>query len=187
MIRKLANLLSLKEAGGFVVDKLRGWMFGEGVKARGYYTFEVIRNGLVISSMVVPNTVANEGRNRLLDIGFHGAAAATWSVGLIDASPTGSPSSSDTMISHSGWAEFLSYSETVRQAWTTGTPVNQQVTNPTPSVFTCNASGSVRGFFITSSNVKGSTSGTLWSASTFSAVPVTSGDQVKVTYTLTIG
>jgi hypothetical protein len=48
-----------------------------------------------------------------------------------------------------------------------------------------NASGTVKGIFITSNNTKSGTSGKLWSTALFSAdVPVVNGDQLKITYTL---
>jgi hypothetical protein len=152
---------------------------------KGVFKFELIRDGEVIATETVENTVTNEGRNKLLDVGFHGVTPVNpWYIGLINGT-SASNLNTDTMVSHSGWTEFVGYSESTRQSWATAPAASQQVASSAAAVFSVNASGDVQGFFISSVSTKSSTTGTLWSSSLFSSTPVTSGDQVKVTYTLT--
>lgn len=178
--------LDFKEKGTFqVVKKGDKDIVEKCPEFKGVFKMELIRDGRVIATEEFENTVVNEGRNKLLDIGFHGGTQVNpWYIGLI-AGPSGSTTSTDTMVSHAGWTEFQGYSESVRQTWVTGTVASQQVASSASAVFSINATGDVMGFFISSVSTKGSTSGTLWSGSTFSSVPVVNGDQVKVTYTLT--
>ena len=89
------------------------------------------------------------------------------------------------MSSHAGWNEFTSYTEGNRVAWGPGSASSQSVTNSTPATFNINGSGTVKGVFIVSNNTKSGTAGTLWATALFGAdVPVTSGDQLKITYTV---
>jgi hypothetical protein len=152
---------------------------------KGVFKFELIRDGKVIAEETIENTVTNEGRNKLLDVCFHNVTQINpWYIGLINGT-SASNSNTDTMVSHSGWTEFVGYSESTRQAWVNGSAASQQIASSAAAVFTVNTTGDVQGFFIGSISTKSTTTGTLWSSSLFSSTPVTSGDQVKVTYTLT--
>ena len=132
------------------------------------------------------NQITTVGLNYLLDVAFHnGTQTATWYIGLVSSSPT--YSAADTMSSHSGWTEYTAYSETNRQTWTEDAASSGSITNSTTVDFSMNATGTVAGMFLTSNNTKGGTSGTLWSALSFSGgnQSVSNGDTLKVTYTLT--
>lgn len=174
----------MKDGIGFVEDGLLT-IEKPKVSFKGEFKFELIRDGKVIATGSPPNTVTNEGRNKILDVNFNGVTPIDpWSIGLINGTGA-SNSNTDTMVSHAGWTEFTGYSEATRQPWATNSAVSQQVTTTTAATFSINATGDVQGFFISSISTKATTTGTLWSSSTFSSVPVVNGDQVKVTYTLT--
>lgn len=132
-----------------------------------------------------PNGITNTGKNAILDTFFNSLTQITsgnWSIGLVDG--TGSPAlaNGDTLASHAGWTEFTSYTGN-RKAWGQGSAASQAVTNASPATFDISASGTLYGIFVCSATT--GTSGTMWSTAAFtSPVPVSNGDQMKVTYTL---
>lgn len=131
------------------------------------------------------NGIVDEGIAYLLDLGFNAANddISTWYIGLIGTLTT--LAAGDTMASHSGWSEDQQYSESVRQTWGCGATAARSMTNATTADFSMNATTTINGIFITSSSTKGGTTGTLWSTAQFSsAASVTSGDTLKVTYTI---
>jgi hypothetical protein len=132
------------------------------------------------------NDITNEGKNLILEIMFHDGtqiASSSWSAGLISNSGYTGLAAGDTMASHGGWTEFTGYTQSTRVAWGPGAAASQQITNSTPMTFDINASGTVKGIFVTSNNTKSGTSGKLWATGLFTAdVPVTNGDQLKITY-----
>jgi hypothetical protein len=134
------------------------------------------------------NDIVNEGRNDILGVYFHSdsqTASTSWFIGLISNSGYSALANTDTMASHAGWTEFTGYSQSTRVAWGPGAASSQSITNGTPATFDINATGTVKGIFITSNSTKGGTTGKLWATALFTAdVPVTSGDQLKVTYTV---
>jgi len=136
----------------------------------------------------VPNGIGNVGKDKILDDMFGDGtqtASASWFIGLVDSSGFSAFAATDTMSSHGGWNEFTSYTEANRVAWGPGAASSQSTTNASPATFNINGSGTVKGVFIVTNSTKSGTSGTLWSTAAFSAeVPVTSGDQLKVTYTV---
>lgn len=161
-----------------IVDKL---------ELKGYYPIiEHWRDGKKIGEYTFQNDITNEGKNTLLEIMFHDGtqiSSASWCASLINASGYTALAAADTMASHGGWAEFTGYSQSTRVAWSPGAAASQQITNGTPMTFDINASGTVKGIFVTSNNTKSGTSGKLWATGLFSAdVPVSSGDQLKITY-----
>jgi hypothetical protein len=136
-----------------------------------------------------PNAETDVGKDLLLDVMFNDVtqiANNSWFVGLIDNSGFTALADADTMASHTGWTEFTNYSETTRVAWGSGASSGQTVTNASPITFNISgAGGTVRGIFVVSNSSKSGGSGTLWSTGLFSAsVPVTSGDQLKLTYSV---
>lgn len=135
----------------------------------------------------LPNGIVDEGIEYLLDAGFNGGSQiSTWYVGLIDNSGFSALSNSDTMASHSGWSESTAYTEATRPEWTAGAAASRAVTNGTSVDFSINATVTIRGIFITSNNTKGGTTGTLWSTAAFGTnASATSGDTLKITYTVT--
>lgn len=134
------------------------------------------------------NDITNEGKNLILDVMFHDAtqiASTSWYGSLISSAGYTALAAADTMASHGGWAEFTAYSQSNRVGWGPGAAASQAITNATPMTFDITSSGTVKGIFITSSNTKSGTSGKLWATGLFSAdVPVSNGDQLKVTYTV---
>jgi hypothetical protein len=146
------------------------------------------KDGKLLGVYDMPNGIVNEGKDKILDVMFNDATAianASWYIGLIDLSGYSAPAAADTMSSHAGWNEFTSYSEGTRVAWGSGAASSQSTTNATPATFNISGSGTVKGVFITSNSTKSGTSGLLWATALFSAdVPVSNGDQLKVTYTV---
>ena len=134
----------------------------------------------------IKNIVVNVGLNHLLDVTLSAATQITsWFLGLTDGTPT--VAAGDTMGSHAGWTEVQDYDEANRQAWTDGGASSQSVSNSgSPAVFTVNANGTViGGAFLTSSNTKGGTTGTLYAAGAFTAGDKDLDDNDTLTVTAT--
>lgn len=153
---------------------------------KGKYYAEHYRDGKLLGKYEINNDITNVGKNYIFDVMFNtGTQITTWYIGLISLASFSALAAGDTMSSHAGWIEYTGYSQANRVQWTSGAAASQSVTNGTPATFDMNATGTVKGIFITSSNTKSGTTGTLWSTASFSAdVPVVSGDQLKITYTL---
>lgn len=150
-----------------------------------YLRVEVIgKNGKVKHTEDFHNDITNAGKNALLDSFFRNQTQpATWYFGLVDNSGWTAFAAGDTMGSHSGWNEFTTYSDSTRVAWAPDAASSQSITNSTVSTFNINGSGTLKGIFVTSNSTKSGTTGTLWSTAAFtSTVPVTNGDQIKITY-----
>jgi hypothetical protein len=134
-----------------------------------------------------PNGIVDEGIENLLDVGFHGEAQiGTWYVGLVNNSGFSAFADADTLSSHGGWSEFTSYTEANRVEWQEDAASSRAVSNTTTADFSINASGNLKGIFVSSNNVKSTgNTGTLWSTAAFSSVVATAnGDTLKVTYTI---
>ena len=127
----------------------------------------------------IHNLVTTAGKTDLIDKYFKGAAyTAAWFLGLKAA---GTIAVGDTLASHAGWAESNPYAGN-RPAITFGTTAAGSNTATAVS-FSINATATVAGAFIASVNT--GTSGTLFSASDFSASrSVISGDTLNVTPTV---
>lgn len=133
-----------------------------------------------------PNGITDEGLNHILETEFNGGTpVTTWYTGLINNSGFSALAAGDTMASHAGWAETAAYTEATRPEWTAGTAAARSITNSTTVDFSINATVTINGIFITSVNTKSGTTGVLWATASFSsAVSATSGDTLKVTYTV---
>lgn len=134
-----------------------------------------------------PNGIVDEGLNHLLDVTFHGSSQiGTWYIGLVDNSGFSTFADSDTLSSHAGWSEFTSYTEGTRVEWTEDAASSRSISNSTTSDFSINATGNVKGIFVSSNSTKSTgNTGTLWSTAAFSSVVSTAnGDTLKVTYTI---
>lgn len=147
------------------------------------------KGGLFLKNIYsLENDITNEGKNEILDVMFSDAtqtAASSWFIGLISNSGYSALAAGDTMASHSGWTEFTGYSQSTRVAWGPGNPASQSITNATPATFDINASGTLKGIFVTTNSTKSGTTGKLWATGLFAAdVPVSNGDQMKITYTV---
>ena len=135
----------------------------------------------------VPNGIVDVGLNHILETEFNGGAQiSTWYIGLVDNSAFSAFADADTLSSHAGWSEFTSYTESNRVTWGVGTAATRAISNSSTADFSINASGNLKGIFVSSNNVKSTgNTGTLWSTAAFSSVVATAnGDTLKVTYTV---
>jgi hypothetical protein len=133
------------------------------------------------------NQIKNAGLDYALNTCFHGSAAiTTWYIGLITAGGT-ITTAGDTMSSHAGWTESTAYSDATRREWTEGASSGGVITSSSTSDFNINATATIGGIFVTSDNTKSGTTGTLWSTAAFATdQSVSSGDVLKVSYTITM-
>ena len=163
----------------------------EGLGAKAHV--ELVRDGKVIWVEEVDlslhrdgNGIVDVGVNSLFNVAFNAQTQITvWYIGIVDNAGFSAFANSDTMSSHAGWTEFTAYSEATRVEWVEGAASGRSITNPSPSVFNINGSGTLKGIFVTSSSTKSGTTGTLWATAAFaSTVTVSNGDQLKVTYTI---
>ena len=141
-----------------------------------------------------PNLVVNVGLKDMNDKYFSGSGyTATWYLGLYGAGASNTPAAADTMASHAGWTEETGYSQSTRPACSFGaaSTADPSVISNSGSAasFSINASSTIGGAFLTSDNVKGGTSGVLFSAGDFAAPgdrAVVSGDTLTVTYSFSL-
>ena len=160
-----------------------------GVRASTIYTMECWRNGVRLWTEVFPNLVVTVGLNKLLDATFKtGEAANQWFVGLVNNASFSAYAATDTMGSHAGWLEGTPYSDGTRQAFVGDVPSGGTMDNTaSKAVFNINATQTVRGAFLTDSNTKGGTSGTLYGVGDFPvARSLVSGDVLTIAATLTM-
>lgn len=135
------------------------------------------------------NLVVNVGLDDVLDKYFKGSAyTAAHYIGLTDGAPV-TVAAGDTMASHAGWSEVTTYSETVRQTYNNSAAVSGQShsNSGNPAQFSINGTVTVGGGFLTTSNVKGGSVGTLYSAGAFTGgdKSLGNGDTLSVTATFT--
>jgi hypothetical protein len=146
------------------------------------------RGGVLLREYDFFNDITNVGKNSIFDVYFNSGtqiAQTAWCLGLMNASGYSANPVTDTMAAHSGWTEFTTYSQSTRVAWGSGAASGQSVTNATPGTFDITSNGTLKGIFVTSQNTKSGNTGTLWATALFGAdVPVTGGDQIKITYTV---
>lgn len=157
-------------------------------RLRGRFDVEIMHKDGSVEKVAVENTIANVGKNKMLDVMFHAdTQVATWYVGLVDNLGWTAFAATDTMGAHAGWAEATQYNEATRPAWPEDAAASQSITNTVVAQFTMNATKTIKGIFLTSDSAKSGTAGTLWCGTAFSStVSVVSGDVIKVTYTVTL-
>ena len=197
MVKQAAGVEVIRARARAVVEELTG--------PRGKFVVEHWRNGKRINEYHFPNGIVNEGKNKLLNVMFHGMTPiATWWMGLIDSSGYTALAATDNYDdinqAGNGWDEFTNYtdpgnggSSSTRPEWAEGAASGQSITNSTPAVFDITAAGTVKGVFlvggIANAQNKGNheAGGTLWATALFTSgdVVVANGDQLKVTYTVT--
>jgi hypothetical protein len=171
-----------------MITRKRG--FEDKLPLGGEFFAEHYREGKLIGKYKMKNMITNVGANAIMDTMFNSVtqiAQANWCIGFIDnASYSGSGVAlTDTMASHANWIENSAYVQSTRVAWGQAASSARTCTNASPAVFDINATGTLEGIFITSVSTKGGTTGTLWSTALFpSTVPVSSGDELKITYAL---
>jgi hypothetical protein len=157
------------------------------MKLRGRFLIEH-RNeaGKLIGVYRVPNGIVDVGLNKILDDMFNaGSQSSLWYIGLVDNSGWTAFAAGDTMGSHTGWTESTVYTAGTRPQWTVGAAASRQVTNASTVDFAINGTATLKGIFVVDDNTKSGTSGTLWATAAFSStIGVSSGDTLKVTYTV---
>jgi hypothetical protein len=155
---------------------------------KGLFDAEVWRKGRLILRDKFPNSITNVGAGYILDTMFNNQmqiAQSSWSIGLIDNASFTALALADTMASHSGWIENIAYSESTRVAWGPGNSSARTVTNATAATFDITGTATLQGVFVTSNNTLSGTAGTLWTEALFSSpIPVTSGDSIKISYSV---
>ena len=159
------------------------------VVGRGFWNLEIIRHGAIIKRVRHRNAMTDGGIHHMLDATFNEASQnANWYAGLINNSGfTAVNPTTDTMASHSGWTELVSYNEATRPEWEADAAASKSITNTTLMVFNMNATATVKGAFIASANDKSGTTGILLSVFTLpSNLSVQNGDIVRATYTLEV-
>lgn len=181
--------LKFNQTVGMMLAKLRQPKDATFFKPKGRFRVEHSDvNGKLKGIYEFNNDIVNVGKNDILGVYFSGGSAtgsSSWVIGLISNSGYSALAAADTMASHAGWTEFTGYSQANRVQWGPGSASSQSVTNSSPATFDINATGTVKGIFVCNQNTKSGTSGILWATALFTAdVPVTSGDQLKVTYTV---
>lgn len=176
--------LRLRDRVAATLRRLRSPDDGLGLK--GHFTIKHYRKGVLMGEYPIDNLITTEGKNRILDVMFHGTGATTtWYIGLVDNSGWTAFAAADVMNSHSGWTELQDYDEATRVAWAEDAASTGSITNSTPSTFTINATKTIKGIFLTSSSTKGGTSGVLWCGTAFSSpISAEDDDVLSVTYTV---
>jgi len=177
--------VNILDSLGFSLSKGRGT--SDLLLPKGEFGYELSRGGILLQKGSFLNTVVDQGKNSLLDVYFRNQTQiAAWYFGIVDNSGWTAFSSADTAASHAGWTEFVTYTESVRQTWSPGAAASASITNGTVATFNITGTATLKGAFIISNSTKSGTSGTLWSEAAFSGgtVAVSSGDQLRLTYTL---
>lgn len=161
----------------------------ESVEATGVYTATCYdAEGNVKWTDTFKNLVTTVGKNDILTQYFKGATyTAAWYVGLVDGASAPTYNVADTMASHAGWTESTAYSNATRPAPSFGTASSGSLAT-TATAFNINATATIAGCFLNTVSTKGGTTGTLYSAGSFTGgnKSVASGDTLNVTYTATV-
>lgn len=153
----------------------------------GKFLGQIVRQGQVIDEFEDSNLVVNEGLNSLLNIYFAGATQVmTWYLGLFEGNYTPVATVTAATIT-SASTECVAYASATRPEYQEAAASGQSITNSANRAsFVFNATKTIYGAFLISSNVKSGTTGTLFSAARFStAKAVESGDELLLTYTFT--
>jgi hypothetical protein len=167
----------------------------DGIKGGGMFTVQCFdKEGVLKWEASKHNLVVNIGLQDMNTKYFSGSAyTAAWYIGLYGAGASNNPAAGDTMSSHAGWVEVTAYSQATRPAATFGTATTADPSvisnSASVAVFTINGTTTVGGAFLTSNSTKGGTTGTLFSASDFTAPgdrSVVNGDTLNVTYTFSL-
>jgi hypothetical protein len=154
---------------------------------KGRYKLKHYRNGLFLAEYEAKNAVTDAAVNRIFNEYFrNGTPSAAFYLGIINNASFSALSNSDTMASHAGWIEFTGYSQSTRVAWSPDAASARSITNSTPAQFDVTGSATLYGLFVVDNSTKSGTTGNLWSTAAFNSgtVSVTSGDVLKLTYSL---
>jgi len=168
---------------------------GEAAQATGKYHVECRdKDGNLKWTAESKNLVVNAGLAYMAGTALTSVAQiTTWYLGLYGAAASNTPAAGDTMSSHAGWTEIVPYSNAnrVTATFVTATTANPSVVTNTasPAIFNIDSTATVGGAFLTSSNTKSGTTGTLFSAADFGSPgdrSVVNGDTLSVTYTFSL-
>ena len=168
---------------------------GEDAEATGVFHVQCHdKDGNLKWEAISKNLVVNVGLQYMAGSALTSVSQITsWYLGLYGAGSSNNPAAGDTMSSHSGWTEIVPYSNAnrVTATFATATTANPSVVtnSASPAVFNINATATVGGAFLTSSNTKSGTTGTLFSAADFGAPgdrSVVTSDTLSVTYTFSL-
>lgn len=135
----------------------------------------------------IKNLVTTVGKNHALDTELAGSAyTAAWYIGLISSVSYTAVAAGDTMASHSGWTEDVTYSNSTRVAPSFAAASAGSKATSSAAAFNINGTATIKGCFMNSVSTKSGTTGTLLSAGLFSGgdKAVASGDTLNVSYTL---
>lgn len=157
------------------------------ILAMGQYDCQIIRDGKVIDEWTDRNLVVNEGLNKLLNVMFNGdTAVGTWYCGIFEGNYTPVATVTAATIA-SASTESTAYTSATRPEYVEAAASSQSITNSANRAsFVFNATKTIYGAFLVSTNTKSGTSGVLFSAARFSASKaVESGDELLLTYTFT--
>lgn len=179
------------------VNLIRGGSADEQVNITGSYEVKCLdADGNLKWEDSIKNLVVTVGKNDLLDKYFSGSAyTAGWYMGLVDNASFSAYAAGDTLASHAGWLEFLSYtisgSSTNRAtpSWGSASAGSKATTATT---FTISGTGTVLGAIMCTTQARNTASnggaGILYSAGSFTggSRAVASGDSLLVTYTASV-
>ena len=175
---------------GFNAALIAGGGMREGVEPHGHYLVECFdADGNLKWTDQIENLVVTQGRNFALDTLLSGSAyTASWFLGLVDGATTPTYAAADTLASNPGWDENVGYSNATRPAPNLSTAAAAGSKSSTATAFNINAAGTIAGCFLASNNVKGGTTGTLYSVGSFTGGNriVANGDTLNVTYTASL-
>lgn len=160
---------------------------GTGFEVGGYMDVECYdSDGKLKWTDRVHNIIPNAALDNILNVYYAAATqTTTFYMGMVDNAAFSAFAAADTMASHTGWTESTACSNSVRPTWTPGAASGQSIANGTQVTFTINATATIKGFFLTTVNTLGGTTGTLnATAALSSAQAVANGDSLKVTYTI---
>ncbi len=149
-------------------------------------------NAFVAWEVAIENLVTTEGKNDLLTNYLKGSSyTAAFYAALVNNASFTAYAAGDTAAQingTNGWLEGVPYSNANRVTWTGGTAAAGSIDNSaSPAVFNINATLTVRGAFLSTSNVKNGTGGKLYGEADFAAArSVLSGDTLNCTITCTV-
>ena len=153
---------------------------------QGRWTVVARREGKILWEDEIENTVVDAGLNELLGVTLtRETQTNTWHILVTSGAPT--PNAADTMASHAGWEEYTGFSDATRGVWVGSRDATAQATNPTAVQYTFNATGTVGGAGLVSTNSLGGSTGTLYAVGVFTggSKVLNSGDTLDVTATFT--
>lgn len=170
----------VKTEGGILVPNSK-------LTVGGVFHGTIIRKGEVIDEFEAPNLVVNEGLNHMLNVLFRGTTQVNpWYVGIFEGNYTPVATVTAATIA-SASTECTAYTSSTRVEYDEAAASSQVTTNAASRAsFIFNATKTIYGAFIVSSNTKSGTAGTLFAAARFSSSKaVDSGDELLLTYAFT--